>query len=214
MSKIFNYDSPLIRTLSKIADLLVLNLMALLCSIPLVTVGAVTAAMYDTVERLQKDEAHLYGRFLKSFGSNFKQSLAMWLIMAVFGAFIVFSLYYYYITPMSNRNILLIVTVVAFALWAMILSWAFPLQAKFSNPVGVTLRNAVFCMLAYLPRSVVMAAINLIPWVMLAFIPLRFIQFAPIWMTLYFSVAAFANLKLLKKPMTVLMEQAEETQPV
>ena len=63
MGKLFNLDSPVMQGLSKVADLIVLNLMTVLCSLPVITAGAARAALYDAVTRMLQDEGRLYSSF-------------------------------------------------------------------------------------------------------------------------------------------------------
>ena len=72
--RIFNPENAFFRTADKLADLVMLSLMWALCSIPLVTLGPATAALYDAaVKILRRGEAgNIYQRFFHSFRLNFK----------------------------------------------------------------------------------------------------------------------------------------------
>ena len=56
MSKLFSLDSPFMRAMSRVADLMILNLLFLITSIPLVTIGAGLAALYTVIFRMGTDQ--------------------------------------------------------------------------------------------------------------------------------------------------------------
>ena len=80
--KIFVLDSPLMRALTIISDLLWLNVLTVICCIPIVTIGAsVTALHYLSLKIVRGEENHLTATFLRVFKENFKQSTLIWLII-------------------------------------------------------------------------------------------------------------------------------------
>ena len=60
MGKLFDWDSPLIQTLNKVSDLIILNFLVLLSSIPVVTIGAAQAALYDVTRRMLRQEEQIW----------------------------------------------------------------------------------------------------------------------------------------------------------
>ena len=82
-------DNVVTRGLGKVADFMILNVLWIICSIPIVTIGAATTAMYSVMLRLVKDEeGYIVKGFFKAFKENFKQSTIMWLIYMVVGTII------------------------------------------------------------------------------------------------------------------------------
>lgn len=79
-------DNVVTRALSRICDFIVLNILWVVCSIPLFTIGASTTAMYSVMLKIVRNEEGYIARgFLHAFKENFKQSTAEWLIIAVLG---------------------------------------------------------------------------------------------------------------------------------
>ena len=77
----FNYDNPVWRFIGKFWDVLVINFLWIICSIPIVTIGSSTTAMYYVTLKLARDEdGYTIQSFFKSFKENFKQATAIWLI--------------------------------------------------------------------------------------------------------------------------------------
>lgn len=81
MDKIFNLDSPVMQALNKVADLIWLNILTMVCCIPIITVGAaLTAQHYVVLKMVRNREGYITRSFFKSFKANFKQATCIWLI--------------------------------------------------------------------------------------------------------------------------------------
>lgn len=79
-------DNVIVRALSKICDMVCLNVLWLVCSIPIITIGASTAALYTVMLKMVKnEEGYIFRGFFKAFKSNFRQSTIMWLILLLLG---------------------------------------------------------------------------------------------------------------------------------
>lgn len=212
MGGIFNMDSPLMQGLSRVADMVVLNLMTVLCSIPVFTAGAAETALYDATTRMLRDEGNLYSSFWRAFRSNFKQATGLWLIILVAGLLVSGSVLFYLTWEISGGIVLLVIAGALLMLWAVTAAWVFPLQARFENSVKNTLKNAVLCAMAYLPHSLVMAVLNLLPLALFLVMPDLFLRIGFIWLGIWFALATYFNCRLLKKPMDKLIAQAEARQ--
>ena len=146
-SNLFNYDNPVWRFIGKFWDVLVVNLLWIICSIPIVTIGASTTAMYYVTLRLVRDEdGYTIRSFFKSFKDNFKQATAIWLIFLAVGLILGFDLYFV-LTMMAYSTLRTVMTTVFLALlfiWVAMFTFVFPLQSRFYNPVKKTIFNAFF----------------------------------------------------------------------
>ena len=93
MSNFFNMDNGLFRALGKLADLMLLNILFLVCSLPIFTIGAsFTAMYYVTLKLAENEEGYIARGFWKSFKQNFKQATIIWLILLFFGIVLVLDL--------------------------------------------------------------------------------------------------------------------------
>ena len=138
---ILHIDSPIARTINKFVQMIYVGLLWFLCSLPILTVGAATAALYEVLLKMQKDEEGAVGTaFFRGFRSNLKCSLPVWipilLAEAVFGV----NLFYYAI--LGGREFL--VQSVAFGILLVlsltVYGYAFPVMAKFENTTQGTFR--------------------------------------------------------------------------
>lgn len=199
MRRFFDLDSPLMRTLARFTDLMFLNILTIICSLPIITMGAAVAALYGATARLQEDEGHIFSNYFSCFRENFRQATCIWLILLPIGAIIVLAILYYSNGNVKYPMIPTIIVILGFVMWASTLSWAFPLQARFYNTVKGTLRNAMICSVAFLWRSLLMTVLNLLPFFLFLYNLGIFMALAIGFVLVYFSGIAYINLKLLKK---------------
>lgn len=202
MGNLFNPDAPLMQGLSKIADLIVLNLFALVLCLPVVTAGAAITALYDSVWRVIQDEGNVYRAFFRAFKSNFKQATLLWLMVLAAGALLVVCLLFYVSNEMKA---LVVVSAALVALWAITTAWIFPLQSRFENRVMTTVKNAALCGLGYLPRSLAMAVLNLLPWGIFLLNTELWLKISFIWIVCWMGLTAYLNLMVIRKPFNRLM---------
>ena len=80
--RLFNPDSPLMQFLTRLADLVILNILWILFSLPIVTLGASTTALYRSVLTLiDGGGSSTVLLFWNAFRSNFKQSTLLFLVL-------------------------------------------------------------------------------------------------------------------------------------
>ena len=209
MGKLFNPDSPIMQALIKISDLVVLNFLTVLLCIPIFTIGAAVTALYDAIARMMREEGGIYKAYFKAFTSNFKQATAQWLLLLISGAMLAAGIYFYANTTLATGRILLLIATILALLWCAVAAWVFPLQSRFYNPVKATFRNALLCALAYLPRTMVMIVLNMLPWVLAVVYPVFFIRSSVVFIAIWFSMAANVNLQVIKAPFKKMMEQID-----
>ncbi|MGL4738846.1 MAG: YesL family protein [Cellulosilyticaceae bacterium] len=82
--KIFSLDGPVYRIGTEIADAMILTLYWIICSLPIITIGAsTTAVFYVYGKKIRDEDAYVTKDFFKSFKENFKQSIPITLILGV-----------------------------------------------------------------------------------------------------------------------------------
>lgn len=159
----FNYDNPVWRFIGKLWDVLVVNFLWFICSIPIVTIGSSTTAMYYVTLKLARDEdGYTIRSFFKSFKENFKQATAIWLIFLLTGALLAFDVYYFMkiALPSTFRTVMLAVFLAMVFVWFAMFTYVFPLQARFYNPVKRTIFNAFFMSVRHVFHTMGMLAVD------------------------------------------------------
>lgn len=200
---IFNMDSPLMQKLGLLFDLMILNVLTVLLSLPVITMGAAATALYDAVWRLKHNCGSLIRDYWRSFCSNFKQATGLWLFLLFFGILLGYNVLLL-IGGQAGIALMIIPMLLGAVVWVIISAWIFPLQSRFEDTIGRTIINALLCGLRFLPRTVAMSVLNLGPWVLLVLAPEIFFRWGLIWAFLWFGVAAYSNICLLDGPLSLL----------
>ena len=81
---IFKFDSPVMQFMAKVADMIILNILTLVLSIPIVTFGAAyTAKYYVSMKIIRGEESTVFKPYFKAFKDNFKQATLIWMIQLI-----------------------------------------------------------------------------------------------------------------------------------
>ncbi len=197
MFSMFSPDSKIMQIISRVTDLILLNILYLLTCLPVFTVGAATSAMYTLCFRMMREEdSGVLKPYFKAFRENFKQGTAIWLlILLVVGP----ALYYFdRVWQMGGivrfSGLLFILIAVAGLMTA---SYAFPWISQFRNTTSQSLQNALILSVSHLPRSLCILGINLLPVILWAVNYDLFEKISFLWLALYFAAAAYMNSGLL-----------------
>lgn len=184
----------------RIAFLVVLNLCWLMCSLPLVTMGASTAALYSVLlERQDLSYLSAVPAFFRKLRQQFKRATLLWLPFMAIGAFLLFDLWLMLQQQLMNSALLLTPLLLSAAVWGMTLLWLYPLLAfKGDLPFAAALRRAFLSALSELWRSLTALVILMVPLVLFLFYAQIFVQLLPFWLLLGGSLAARLILLLLE----------------
>ena len=193
----FSPDSKFMEIFGRITDLILLNLLFLLTCLPIFTIGAATAALYDVCFRFMREEySGIAKSYFRAFRNNFRQGTLIWLLLLVV---IVPALFYFYVlfSLDSLLRYLGFLFVILGLLCAMTASYVFPWISQFENTTLQALKNALILSLSRLPRTACILVINAVPLITWFFSPELFIQVSFLWVVLYFAAAAYMNTGLL-----------------
>lgn len=163
MRDFFNMDGPFFTVINRLGDLILLNILWLICCIPVVTIGASTTALYfETMKLAENNEGYIAKNFFRSFKQNFWQSTVIWLVLLVTGFGIG---YYLYNMLFHSESLGASSQLIAFSLvlmlciiYAMIFVYVFPLQSKFVNKIKYTVKNALILGIRHLPMTAIIIA--------------------------------------------------------
>lgn len=193
MGKLFDYEHPFLRLLSKISDLFVLNLMTLVLCLPIVTIGASITAAHYTALKLHRGESYVMQSFWKSFKENFKQSTIIWMIFSLF--FVVEYLAFITLSNGTTETDLtmqgVIVATGVFGICFML--WVFPLQSKFVNKIWKTIYTSFVMTFKHIIRTVLLLAVFVLPFLLPA-------EGFPVVLLFGFSVPIYLSAIIYNKP--------------
>lgn len=171
MGRFFNIDSPVMHFLGKVADLMILNLVTLVCCLPIVTIGAsLTAMHYVLLKMVRNQESYIVRSFFKSFKANFKQATVIWLIILLLLVVFAADLRIVNDSAMEFPQVLKIMLYALFMVTYMIVCYVFPVLSRFDNTVVKTIKNALFMAILSFPKTVLMMAVYLLPWAIAYFV--------------------------------------------
>lgn len=196
--------------MEKVGDLLLVNLLFVVRSLPVVTIGASATAMYYVLGRIRRQEGTVTKDFFRSFRENFRQATLYWgaLLLVALALYWNFRLISGWTGTLYSVMMVLLILVSWFAVsWG---SLVFPLLSRFDNPSAVTARNAGILVLAVPLRTLAAAAINSLPVALAVFLPGVFALAAVLWLFCLFSAGAYGILCLLS-PVFTQLEKSGET---
>lgn len=162
MTDLFNLDGPVLQFINKIVYSVYLNILWFICSIPIITIGASTTALfYVTLKMSKNEEGNITKAFFRSFRENFRQGTLIWLILLALGIVLGVDGYVLYHMRFENLFWTLCTAVfcVAAAAYAVILMYIFPLLARFDNTTGAMFKNALFIGIRFLFCTILMATV-------------------------------------------------------
>ena len=170
MGRFFDLESPLMRVLNRVADLMILKLLMIVCCIPVITIGAaVTAMHYVILKMVRGEEGYLVKGFFKSFRENFKQATLIWLMMLVIIAVYIGDTVILLFSGLTFPKPLTIAVIAVGIIIALIAMYVFPLLARFENTIRNTVKNAALIAVGNLPKTILMAVIYVLPLVVVYF---------------------------------------------
>lgn len=191
MKGIFSPDNPVVRFFVKLGYIWYLDILWLVTSLPIFTIGASTTALLYSSMKLQKEEGYPTKNFFHSFKENFKQATGIWMIYLGVGALLALDLIYWNKrgAGFSNLNMPWALSIAACILYGISLSYVFAIQSKFVNTVRNTILYSILLPYRNLKQTILIAI------VLIAVIYFNVTTvFAVNFMTLNFGVGLIAYL--------------------
>lgn len=193
-------DSPVMRFLSRLCDLIILNLLCIVCCIPVITAGASITALFSvTLKMVKGEESYIAKGFFKGFKDNFKQATIIWLIVAAFGIFMYMDYRAAYILPGNMRSIFQVLIGAIMILYVMLFTYIFPYLARFENSLKNIFKNSLLIAILNLPWTILMAVFP-VAMVFITFLTSYTLVYGSmIWILFGFSLIAFLNSYIFRK---------------
>lgn len=196
----------IIRILTHIFDFILLNILWLLTSIPIVTLGAATAALYSVMMSVvEKKEGYIIKDYWKAFCRNFKQSTVVWILLLFLGACLWFDLTLIGVVPGLFRQIGTVVLGAVLIFYFMECIFVFPLIAKFENSTGNMIKNALLIPVSRLPYALMILFMTGAAIIVTFLNQMTIMIGAVIWSAIGVSVLSYANSLLLVKMLAPFM---------
>lgn len=191
----FDINGKFFGVVSKLADLVILNMLYLLCCIPIVTIGAATTALYGVAKKMvENKESYIIRSYFKLFKENFKKSTTIWLILIALLAIPALDIYIsssiWKGTALTLFKGLMTLSIIIIVF---VMQYSLVLQSTFENTIKNTLKNALFMSIGHLPWTIIITILSLSPVVtVLVFPKFLGVELMAI-LLLWFSGAAYIN---------------------
>lgn len=167
MKNFFSLDSGFFAVMDKVANLLWLNVLFVICCIPVFTIGAsMTAMFYVTLKMVRNEDCYITRSFFRSFKQNFKQATGIWLLIVLAGGIFCAD---FVILRNADVPVGKIMTVIVMALTVVmifIVTYVFPVLAKFDNSIKNTIRNSLLMSIRHLPWTILILLCIALPYVL------------------------------------------------
>ncbi len=211
MNQFFSPDNPVMRFLSKLCDLIFLNVMFFISCLPIFTIGAALSALYRiTLKLVDGDEPYIVKGYWKAFRENFKQATPLWLILLVILAFFSADLYVIYRIIDPAYNLLQVPVWIMIFIVVSIIIYAFPLLSNFQNDTKTTVKNAVLLSVSNAPVTIFIIVIHIVI-VYLAFrTSYSFFMVLSIGMFIGCAALAYLISLYLQRIFAKVMQQSED----
>ncbi len=202
--KIFDIDGPVMQVLNKIANLMILNFLTILCCLPIFTVGAaLTALHYMCLKIIRNEDTYICKGYFKAFKEAFKPATKVWLIVIVVVGVLAGD---YYIMAKSEMEFnywfkAILGAIAIFVIFT--IAMVFPVMAKFTNTTLQTIKNALAISILQFPKTILMIILYAIPVV----ITLTSYSLMPFVLMFGFSAPAFGAAALYNGYFKKLEEQ-------
>ena len=204
-------DNPVMRGLGRLCDLMILNILFIICSIPIFTMGASITALYSVLLKMVKnEEGYIFKGFLKAFKDNFKRSTILWLIYLAAVIIIVIDIRIAFVINIPVlQNILLVIFSLAGVMTFFIGLYLFPMSARYENTIRGTIKNSLLISVGRLPYTILLGVIHIAPIFIILLSAETFVIGITLFFFVGFAVVAMLSSMVLRK-VFVIMDPKDE----
>ena len=158
--KFLAIDSPVMRVLGRLGDIIILNMIFVVGCIPVITIGTSLSALYAVAMKMARgEEPSVWKEFWKAYKRNFKQATICWLIMAVVAILLFVDFRIIRVFQGSMYSVMRVILAIILGMWILMFQYLFPYIARFENTVKQTLKNAFLLMIRHLPWALLLLVI-------------------------------------------------------
>lgn len=195
---LFSMDNPFFRFVGKLTDIVWINILTLICCLPVFTAGAAFSAMYHVLIHMAlKEESVITVPFFREFKANFKKATVVWLPSLVILIIMGLNCYYIYMGALDPYPKLLLFSGISIGIITIVvivfLNYYFAIIARYENELRNSIKNAFLMMIAYLPRSISIIIICAFPFALMTLSD----YFLIFWFVYGLSVPGYFNAMVL-----------------
>lgn len=201
MRKFFNHEGGVWKFFGRLGDLIMLNILFLICCAPIVTIGAAKTALYAVTKKMAKnEEGYIIRGFLSQFAENFKRSTAIWIIYVAACILPIADLYVCSLMGDSAfttfcRSMMMLTLLV----FTIVMLYALVLQSTFENTLKNTMKNGLLMGIGHFPQTLLILLVEFSPVVAVFLLGQYVGALFTLILTLWFALAAYINSFIFNK---------------
>lgn len=204
-----NEPSKIFYALETFGNIFLLNILFLVFSIPVITIGSSLTAMYSVMMKIvRKEEGNVFKGFVEAFKSNFKQATITWLLLLA-SCVVIYGEFIFAATSVGALSIMyMVILIVEIVLIVFTLPFLFPLIARFDNTIFKTIKNAFLLSVSNFGSWLKISLAWFVPIFTMFRYPSIFFMIWYMWLLLAFGLIAFGTSFTLRK----VFDRVEKTQ--
>ncbi len=209
--KMMDFDGPLVRFTEKAFNLIFLNLLTILCCIPVVTFGASFAAMNTVVIKMSRDEeGYVAKEFFKAFKANLKIGIKTSVAILLFLAFVGADFYAISLLDVWFADVAKVLLLFFGIMFLIAVTFLFPIMSKFEAGFVDTVKNSFKFAVSHPLKTFLLFIINIVLWVIVYFL----IFLAPLLFMYGFSLPGYIGTSVYRKDFEKMEEDYYARQDV
>ena len=160
MGSFFSTDNPLFTGLEYITNIIYASVLWILFSIPVITIGASSTALYYTVTKvIRHGRSYIFREFWQSFKSNLKQSTAVWLIYLLLMAVLLIDIRVMGGFGTAPAQTLQFIFLAGICMVSGVMVYALAYTARFAQDTKHILTNSLLMAIRHLPKTLLLIII-------------------------------------------------------
>lgn len=189
MNTLFSIDSPLGRKMTLMSNLVLLNLLWILCSLPIVTMGAATSAMYHVIFLyITNQDDCVIKPFFKALAGSLKQATPIWVLHLLVGCMLVAEAFY---LGGESSDALKLLFAVIVLLFIAVSSYLYPLIGRYETTGRKALWNSLALALKHPGASLLLAGVPAAIGIAMFLYPALAWTTAVFWTLIGFALLAY-----------------------
>ena len=210
MRKLFDIDSPLLAFLSHVMDAILINLLVIVCSLPLVTVGAAITAANKAVQSVIFDtDTHIFRVYFTEFRNSIKRGILSGLLFLLACCVLICDFIWIYNHAAGMAGLLLyILLTILLILVISVFMHLYLLMARYDNSLRAHLYNAFALSVANPIRTLLLVILHALPLLIFLVSPSMFFRLIPGFLCIYPTIPIYVTNNLTRRTLLQLESQA------
>lgn len=206
------YMESIKRFMGAAADLIVLNILLIVCCLPVVTAGAAMVAAYEHMMRIVRGQetGFPFKTFFADFGKAFKQATGAWMLLLLCLAVLAGDYYFAMVLSNPTNTFFLVFSIVMAVVLLFAATWLFPLMARYNNTIRGHIKNAFLMAAAMFPQTLLAFLVQLAVIALPVLIPELFYYVGWLWVLFGLSFPMYMTAVIYRKPLDCMPKLEEE----